>query len=96
MLTVTYIFLTEISNTFDLVFLSGSLMDYVSMPVSEDLSTVTISLWMQTNDFTNQGTIFSYIVSGSLVFSLMDYSGLEVRYSFPMFEEASDWLNAVS
>ncbi|KAL5022311.1 hypothetical protein ScPMuIL_001466 [Solemya velum] len=69
----------EISNTFDLVFLSGSLMDYVSMPVSEDLSTVTISLWMQTNDFTNQGTIFSYIVSGSLVFSLMDYSGLEVH-----------------
>ncbi|XP_048255629.1 sushi, von Willebrand factor type A, EGF and pentraxin domain-containing protein 1-like [Haliotis rufescens] len=58
--------------------------DHVQVPIKQDMSVVTVSFWMKTNDNINQGTPFSYAIPGSdNALTLTDYDG----FAFMVNEE---------
>ena len=71
--------IAELNSTFDLVFSSSGITDYIAIenPFGEEnLSAVTIAVWIKTRDKTNQGTILSYatnVYDNALV--MMDSNG---------------------
>ena len=75
----THRFFAELNSTYDLEFPSSGITDYLVIedPFGDrNLTAVTISMWMKTNDKNNQGTPVSYATDtydNALV--ITDYTG---------------------
>ena len=73
------VFFAELNSTYDLEFPSSGITDYLVIedPFGDrNLTAVTISMWMKTNDKNNQGTPVSYATDtydNALV--ITDYTG---------------------
>ena len=67
----------ELNSSFDLVFESPSVTDYVLLEsMYTNMSAVTITFWMKTSDKKNYGTPLSYATSThDNALTIVDYNG---------------------
>ncbi|XP_021351273.1 sushi, von Willebrand factor type A, EGF and pentraxin domain-containing protein 1-like [Mizuhopecten yessoensis] len=71
---------TELTDNYMLDFPSSGVTNYTTTTINTDLTALTVSFWMKTDDDTNQGTPFSYSSSNTMdnAFTLTNYEGFVI------------------
>ncbi|XP_069128762.1 sushi, von Willebrand factor type A, EGF and pentraxin domain-containing protein 1-like [Argopecten irradians] len=71
---------SELTDNYMLVFPSSGVTNYTTTTIESDLTALTVSFWMKTDDDTNQGTPFSYSTSSIMdnAFTLTNYEGFVI------------------